>query len=881
MMDDGLRVRTCVCLSARRGMNVSRLHGVAERRTEKEAMKRKEKRRLRPKSNSTGRGLCLSYPSLLVATIIVVVFVYLTSTFMLLRPRAARANGVESDGTPRPLALDQWMKLSEGDDTDIRTFLASYLSPRRGDATNEKDEETSLLSSDIADDCSPGFAYDWSRRECVPDMQIFTDCLSDVPSVRHDLTLRGRRSEEEGRIGYQFAWAECFNRCEEAIAPVWNLHTKEYHEDFEKCHCTCYGLSHTHVDVRLMSSRVGSSIRRRDAERVESAIRPYVTFRNSWRTELWDRVFSIARDAAEIELRTSLQILRRLGDSNDQAAMGGDGEVVARWQGGDGDPCLIGYAQLSKRTFWAGGCSWGKGRCGRRVHPGWNAACLSRGLRPLVKERKFMANFLRDYLTPTKSLHRLKVINGRFKDSRYDQDDVLRLVTRPHDNISVRTIDIATTSAGIPVPVLREEVDVAFWKKYVITEKGKGSNWIYQYWHDKLTVFHSKTVFSNYLANVEGIPTTFFLPEEFDVGLRNMKKCTQCRWIYKPSHGSGGYGVRMVTKDDVLALKDEFERGEKKRRAVLQRAITSLLIDDGRKFDLRVYVVVPSWKPLVAFILPDALVRLAYRKYEDGTTDKCATRTNTAQRSACAVEDEDIDAVTHNRTLLKSKYVWRLAALGDDIDRTFGRGKWEEVWRDVKRSIRHMLIALATRYRPQFVDTGARNFHTLGVDVMIDESLKPWIIEANQRPDDNSYCTKDHSPFLQGVPVATFARRTLELLGFPRYPRATYCPSFDMAKQFCGVEDGRVDPNGTCVQSDFENILWLTDMLRSQGYDERTKKLPASDASLQMEPLVPLRGDAEIWDRYALRSNGKRLHEIPHEDRALMSFIEFSTSRGA
>jgi rubredoxin len=175
---------------------------------------------------------------------------------------------------------------------------------------------------------------------------------------------------------------------------------------------------------------------------------------------------------------------------------------------------------------------------------------------------------------------------------------------------------------------------------------------MYQFWHRKLMLFHSKRKFGKFLSNVKGIPITFFLPEELDVALDVMRSCTECNWIYKPSHGSGGFGVRAVGIEEIEEIKRKRDAGTKTALAVLQRAVTSLLVDNpGRKFDLRVYVAVASWKPLVAFILPDSLVRLAYRPFTKDTKDKCATRTNTAQRKYCAVEDEDFATVTHNRTV--------------------------------------------------------------------------------------------------------------------------------------------------------------------------------------------------------------------------------------
>ena len=69
--------------------------------------------------------------------------------------------------------------------------------------------------------------------------------------------------------------------------------------------------------------------------------------------------------------------------------------------------------------------------------------------------------------------------------------------------------------------------------------------------------------------------------------------------------------VRAVGIEEIEEIKRKRDAGKKTTLAVLQRAVTSLLVDNpGRKFDLRVYVAVASWKPLVAFILPDLLYDL-------------------------------------------------------------------------------------------------------------------------------------------------------------------------------------------------------------------------------------------------------------------------------
>jgi len=412
------------------------------------------------------------------------------------------------------------------------------------------------------------------------------------------------------------AWSSCFNQCERSVAPVWNLVTKDYHKDFETCHCACYKVS-----------SISDSNRRREILLDSTSMRV---------KKITERVLSLAANAYAEEMKS-----RQYFTSTPEST----------WSSTDNDPCNVGYALVPRRTFWAGGCSWGKNRCGRRVHPGWVAAGLSRGLEPLSHGLRLYADFIRDYLTPTNSLSSLKLLT---RTPNADTSLVLRLGGSTFDVEEDKTklLDIKSTAAGIPVPRVRTVEEQNFWKQYRLRVDERSTKWVYQFWHRKLMLFHSKRKFGKFLSNVKGIPVTFFLPEELDTALEVMRKCTECNWIYKPSHGSGGFGVRAVGISDVEEIREKRDQGKKTTLAVLQRAVTSLLVDKpGRKFDLRVYVAVASWKPLIAFILPDSLVRLAYRPFTKGTKDKCATRTNTAQRKYCAVEDEDFDKVTHNRTL--------------------------------------------------------------------------------------------------------------------------------------------------------------------------------------------------------------------------------------
>jgi tubulin polyglutamylase TTLL4 len=66
-------------------------------------------------------------------------------------------------------------------------------------------------------------------------------------------------------------------------------------------------------------------------------------------------------------------------------------------------------------------------------------------------------------------------------------------------------------------------------------------------------------------------------------------------WISKPVASSCGKGIRVLTSSQALAIP-------KGKKALLQRYIHSPYLIDGKKFDLRIYVVVTGVDPLRVYV---------------------------------------------------------------------------------------------------------------------------------------------------------------------------------------------------------------------------------------------------------------------------------------
>ena len=77
-------------------------------------------------------------------------------------------------------------------------------------------------------------------------------------------------------------------------------------------------------------------------------------------------------------------------------------------------------------------------------------------------------------------------------------------------------------------------------------------------------------------------------------------------WIFKPSASSWGKGIKILTKDSPIpACKKGF---------VISEYIPNPHLIEGLKYDLRVYVLVTSYDPLIIYMYDDGLARFATEK---------------------------------------------------------------------------------------------------------------------------------------------------------------------------------------------------------------------------------------------------------------------------
>ena len=265
-----------------------------------------------------------------------------------------------------------------------------------------------------------------------------------------------------------------------------------------------------------------------------------------------------------------------------------------------------------------------------------------------------------------------------------------------------------------------------------------------------------RSVFGAHIYNF--YPQTFNLPNEYarfvteySYVRRDLTK--SCLWICKPSDLSRGRGIFLFS--DISDLQYY-------RKAVVQQYISNPYLIGGYKFDLRLYVACSSLQPLTIYIYQEGLVRFATEKYDlSSLNNQFSHLTNTSINKYSP-------SYTVDKEFIGTGCKWTLTQLRHFLHQNDVNDR--KLWSDIINIVIMTIIMQAL----QAETPSNKCFELYGFDVIIDENLKPWLLEVNYSPSLASDCQKDFTvkkPLLHDL---------LDLANFNEYDKeniATDCRS--------------------------------------------------------------------------------------------------------
>uniref|UniRef100_A0A3Q2ZHX2 Tubulin--tyrosine ligase-like protein 5 n=1 Tax=Kryptolebias marmoratus TaxID=37003 RepID=A0A3Q2ZHX2_KRYMA len=223
--------------------------------------------------------------------------------------------------------------------------------------------------------------------------------------------------------------------------------------------------------------------------------------------------------------------------------------------------------------------------------------------------------------------------------------------------------------------------------------------------------------------NFHIIPQTFMLPSEFQE-FRNCFAKDKGPWIIKPVASSRGRGIYLVSNPNQIAMDENI---------LVSRYINNPLLIDEFKFDVRLYVLVTSYDPLLIYVYEEGLARFATVKYDRASTSikntfMHLTNYSLNKKSSDYVSCDDPEVEDYGNKWSMSAVLRYLKQEGKDTTL-------------LMRQVEDLIIKALLSAEPQianackmFVPHKTNCFELYGFDVLIDSNLKPWLLEVNLSP---------------------------------------------------------------------------------------------------------------------------------------------------
>ncbi|KAH8235929.1 hypothetical protein KR032_010898, partial [Drosophila birchii] len=276
------------------------------------------------------------------------------------------------------------------------------------------------------------------------------------------------------------------------------------------------------------------------------------------------------------------------------------------------------------------------------------------------------------------------------------------------------------------------------------------------------------------------IPMTFVLPADYQLFVEEFHHSPASTWIVKPCSKSQGVGIFLVNKlsklkkyaSEARNFCPQLSRGT---CVVVSKYIPNPLLICGKKFDLRLFVLVTTFSPLKAYLYKEGFCRFCTEKYDQAEIDNVFMHlTNVSIQKT----NQEYNSIHGGK--------WPLQNLWLYLDSLRGEGISTELWQRISETIRHSLDAVAP-----VMASDRHCFEVYGYDIIIDDTLKPWLIEINTSPSMHSTTANDRmlkSRLIDNVLNVVVPPNTLPDEHWDKTPNPELLKNFTVLQPIPGVK---------------------------------------------------------------------------------------------
>jgi len=224
---------------------------------------------------------------------------------------------------------------------------------------------------------------------------------------------------------------------------------------------------------------------------------------------------------------------------------------------------------------------------------------------------------------------------------------------------------------------------------------------------------------------MEIVPMTYILPGDYTIFVEEFRKKPEEMWIMKPTARAQGKGIFLVNKLNQLKKwatnsKLPFQSLNLREAYVISRYIERPLLVGGKKFDLRLYVLVTSYRPLKVWMNSGGFGRFCTEKYTPDIAEldnMMIHLTNVAVQKA----GEEYNEIHGGK--------WSIKNLKFFLEQTRGKDLTDKCFDGIRN-----IVFISLKAVQSVIINDKHCFEVYGYDILIDDMLKPWLIEVNASP---------------------------------------------------------------------------------------------------------------------------------------------------
>ena len=221
------------------------------------------------------------------------------------------------------------------------------------------------------------------------------------------------------------------------------------------------------------------------------------------------------------------------------------------------------------------------------------------------------------------------------------------------------------------------------------------------------------------------MPESYILPRDYEIFSEKIKNFDindiYNLWLLKPVASSRGRGIRLLTDVENIPKK-----------ILVSHYIHNPHLINGRKYDLRIYILITGYCPLKIYLYDDGLARFCSEEYNlnpEKMSDRYIHLTNYSINKT-SVNFEQNDSVNE-----EFGEKWTLFTLRNHFKKN--KLDFEKAWSKIKDIVVKVILSVTGKAIPlikSFKLSSANLFELYGVDILLDETLNPWLMEVNLNP---------------------------------------------------------------------------------------------------------------------------------------------------